>query len=496
MICQNCNEKINDDVKFCPKCGADVANDDIRKISLICSSCGGTLSVDENSSVLLCPFCGAKELLLESETVEIEKIRNAAQKEIEIERIKSAERIKLKTEQQKLSFEEQKEIEKFKKGKLSKFLIIGLAASLLFAFIFFFNSYMVAGVISIVQALCFALAWMMGMHILKDRSRHLHTILSIIGVLLFIPAFISYGSNMLYVADTDWNVIFLKDEIPQPSSRKLSIHRNSDEELWIDVYNTSKEDYYKYVSACKTMGYDNEAYESSGSYSAYTDDGCYIELSHYNSSKEMTLRVELPVELSELNWDNHSIGKVLPEPPSTLGMFKLESKDRTSVIIGNISKQQYLDYCSSCRELGFTIEESGFESTYAAYGPEGHKIDVIYTVGNRQMNVTLIYPFEFVDITWPSMGIATLLPVPDSLNAKVVSDYDWSYSVYINNMSHSDFDRYVQKCVDSGFNKDSSKYENTFWADNADGESVNVSYHGNNVVYITIMGSSDKDYLS
>ena len=497
MKCQNCQEEINDNVKFCPNCGTETDSDDaVRKVSLICNTCGGTLSVNEDSAVLLCPFCGAKELILESESVEIEKIRNAAQKEIEIEKIKSEERLKLKAQEQKLSKEEQKDIEKFKKGKLSKFLIIGLAVSLLFAFIFFFHSYIVAGLIAVAQAVCFSLAWMMGMHIIKDRSRHLHTIFAIVGVLLFIPAFISYGNNMLYVADTDWSIIFLKDKIPQPSSRKLSIHRNSDDELWIDVFNVTKEDYYKYVSACKEMGYDNEAIENSGSYSAFTDDGCYIELSHYNTAKEMSLRVELPAELSELNWDKHTIGKVLPEPPSQLGIFKLESNDRTSLIIGNITKQQYFDYCDLCRDQGFNIEESGFESTYSAYGSNGHKLEILYTAGNQQMSITLIYPFEFADITWPTMGIATLLPVPNSLSAKVVSDYKWSYSVYVNNMSINDFEQYVQKCVDSGFNRDSSKYDKSFWAENAEGENVHVTYHGNNVVYITITGSSDKDYLS
>ncbi len=497
MICQNCHEEINDNVRYCPCCGTETASDDaVRKVSLICSSCGGTLTVNEGSSVLLCPFCGAKELILQSESIEIEKIRNATRKEIEIEKIKSEERLKLKAQEQKLSKEEQKYIAEFKKGKLSKFLVVGLAVSLLFAFMFFFNMYIVAGVIAVVQAVCFVLAWMMGMRIIKDRSRHLHTILTIVGVLLFIPALISYGSNMLYVADTSWSVIFLNEAVPEPSSKKFSIYRNTDDKLWIDVLNVSKDDYYKYVSACKEMGYDNEPYESSGSYSAYNDEGYYLDLSHYNTAREMSLMVELPVELSDLNWDKHTIGKVLPEPASGLGNYQSELSDRTNVIIGQITKQQYYDYCDSCRDLGFVIEESGYESSYSAFGPDGHELSIIYTAGNLQMNITLIFPYEYYELTWPTMGIGTLLPVPSSLSGKVVSDYDWSYSVYVENMPRAEFEKYVQACVEAGFNRDSSKYEDTFWAENADGEYLNVAYRGNNVVYITITGSSDKDYLT
>lgn len=44
-------------------------------IRLQCRSCGGTLNADDDLRLLHCPFCGAKELLEDSDAVAAEKIR-------------------------------------------------------------------------------------------------------------------------------------------------------------------------------------------------------------------------------------------------------------------------------------------------------------------------------------------------------------------------------------------------------------------------------------
>ena len=58
-----------------------------------CEHCGGTMTVDDNnSSVLMCPYCGSKELMRESDSVKIEKIKNETQKEIELKKLEFEER--------------------------------------------------------------------------------------------------------------------------------------------------------------------------------------------------------------------------------------------------------------------------------------------------------------------------------------------------------------------------------------------------------------------
>ena len=44
-------------------------------IHLQCKYCGGNLDIDRNQSLIFCPFCGSRELLIDSDAVAVEKIR-------------------------------------------------------------------------------------------------------------------------------------------------------------------------------------------------------------------------------------------------------------------------------------------------------------------------------------------------------------------------------------------------------------------------------------
>lgn len=57
-----------------------------RRLCLICKSCKGILDVSDDREIILCPYCGSKELLIQSDRVKMQKIRSQAYKEVEHER--------------------------------------------------------------------------------------------------------------------------------------------------------------------------------------------------------------------------------------------------------------------------------------------------------------------------------------------------------------------------------------------------------------------------
>ena len=42
---------------------------------LQCENCGGELTVNENGKYLICPFCGSQKLMIDSDAVAVEKLR-------------------------------------------------------------------------------------------------------------------------------------------------------------------------------------------------------------------------------------------------------------------------------------------------------------------------------------------------------------------------------------------------------------------------------------
>lgn len=54
-------------------------------MKLVCEDCGGTMNIDSDKKVILCPFCGSKKIIFESDEVKIAQIK--ANAEIEKQRI-------------------------------------------------------------------------------------------------------------------------------------------------------------------------------------------------------------------------------------------------------------------------------------------------------------------------------------------------------------------------------------------------------------------------
>ena len=189
MKCIKCNYELPQGALFCSQCGIEVnKTEKIIKISLQCKMCGGELIANsDEGAILICPYCGTKELIMESDVVKIEKMRNAVNKEIEMEKMKYVEKQQSVIQEREMKRETQKLAEEFKESKLGKFLIVAFVMSLLFIYLYFTFNFIWAGLLTVIQAGCFSIAWLMGMQIIKEKRDYTHIILVLIGILLIIP---------------------------------------------------------------------------------------------------------------------------------------------------------------------------------------------------------------------------------------------------------------------------------------------------------------------
>lgn len=96
-------------------------------VKLTCEDCGGTMDINSNQNVIVCPFCGSKKIVLESDEVKIAQIQ--AEAEIEKQRLTN-ELEKSKQDEVKRKDEED-----------NKILIgIGIAIVVMFILLFFITS--------------------------------------------------------------------------------------------------------------------------------------------------------------------------------------------------------------------------------------------------------------------------------------------------------------------------------------------------------------------
>lgn len=90
MFCPKCGTQNPDGSRFCTACGSEIQTAQIsrttsnepKKVQLRCKACGGSLDVIDGQNVLMCPYCGSKELIVESDRVSVARIRSGTAKDL------------------------------------------------------------------------------------------------------------------------------------------------------------------------------------------------------------------------------------------------------------------------------------------------------------------------------------------------------------------------------------------------------------------------------
>ena len=377
-----------------------MSNEKENNSSFVCKSCGAKLNIDPSQVMAICDYCGSSmlvsELINESDDVKIQKIKSQAYKDVEMGKQQlEAERIKNEAEKEKRQADENS-VEKFKKSKFSKVLIIFAVVSALFCAVAFNDGKVLAGIIGIVQTALFVVAYLMGIQVIKEKKRNLRTLVAIVAFVLLIPFLSLYSVDVDKAVDIEWSDIVLGDIIPQPESNRGEITFNSETELYISIHNMSQSQYNDYVSACKEKGFTIDIDESSISFSAYNQDGYKLSLTYFESDSEMSIDLDPPMEMGEIQWPNSDIAKLLPTPSSNIGNISWENSGGFVIYIGNTTKAEYNQYVNACSAKGFNVDYNKGDDYYYADNANGYHVSLRYE-GNNIMCVQIEDPKDKTD---------------------------------------------------------------------------------------------------
>lgn len=83
---------------------------------------------------------------------------------------------------------------------------------------------------------------------------------------------------------------------------------------------------------------------------------------------------------------------------------------------------------------------------------------------------------DFKEFKWPTSGLATMLPTPESNYGEISTESSTSLFVYVGDTSKQQYDAYVEACQEKGFSVDYSKGADYFHASNTGGYRLSLSY--------------------
>lgn len=379
MKCSACGNEMADNAKFCPECGAKVKIVSNQKtLQLRCQSCNGMMTVNEDSPVLFCQFCGSKELIIESDNVKIQRIKSKAYKEVEMEKLKHEE-VKAKRQEEKEKKQAaEKDLETFKKSKLSKVVFVLFVICLWVAWDGFSNNNYIPGIIAGTQTALFALSWLTGMQFIRKKRPNIHILFAVIGfALIFVYFRVNDGVDESYHETYVWPTSGMASVLPQPKSNEGSIIDSKDL-FFISVYKTSEEDYQSYIEACIEQGFTIEAETGSTNYDAYNVDGYKLSILYYKSSEEMYIYLNAPKAVGEFKWPASAIAGLLPVPQSNIGKVEWEADYGFVIYVSNTSVDDFNSYADECIEKGFDVDYRRGDTYYYADNSDGYHISLKY----------------------------------------------------------------------------------------------------------------------
>ncbi len=372
-----------------------------------CQSCGGVMDADEDEPVLICPFCGSKELIIESEAVTIERIRSKTFREIAAEKnktLKEIEKSKFAYEMEKDAQEEAKlRKQQFKKGKLSKIMIALAIICALFSMTAFSEYNPIGGFIALVQAAIIIVALLMGYGIIKEKAPGYHVILFAIACFL-IPPFVwgmSSGSHIAYrMVDRyetrqkanetfTWPSYGLISQLPEPKSHSGNISNNSEPYAYMTVYKFSQEDFNEYVGKCAQSGFTTVASQSKTSYEAYNEDRTELSLYYNDDNSYMTVRLTAVPAMSERKWPIAGLSQDIPVPTYTVCNISNESNTAFEADIGEYTLKEFNDYVDTCIEQGFSDNMYRSEHRFSAKSKDGDSLTVEFNPYTEIMHIDL-----------------------------------------------------------------------------------------------------------
>lgn len=193
------------------------------------------------------------------------------------------------------------------------------------------------------------------------------------------------------------------------------------------------------------------------------------------------------------DWPNDM---VIPKPSIKYGKIYSNSNDYFSLTLYKATDKDFKNYVNECKKIGFTIETESDDDSFSGYNKDGYELNISYHDYSDEISITVNGPKNMSIITWPSSDAGNSVDIPDSNLGSISYDKSDGFALYLGNISKDNYNEYVQKCIDKGYNIDYSKSDKHYYAKNSNGYEITLDYEGANVIFIKIVKiKSDNNFI-
>lgn len=335
------------------------------------------MNANADSSVFTCPFCGSKEMLIESDSVKIERIRANTYKEVELEKLAHEKSVRSQQTQAEMQRRNESDAAAFKKSRRKKVLVFFFVMCTLLMITSFSEGDILPGIVTGLQAVFFALAWLAGMKYIGKGKKNLQPLFSSIGFAMILLLLGVVGADGLTTETFLWPESGMSALLPEPVSNKGYFFESADS-FSAGVEKTSEEEYQDYMKACAANGFTVEPEQNGTSYHAFNADGYSLSLYYFKNGHEMSVDLEAPKNKGSFRWSTSEIAGYLPVPESHTGKVEWENNSSYALYVCDTTKEDYDEYVNACISKGFNIDYSRRDTYFYGSHADGYYLDLSF----------------------------------------------------------------------------------------------------------------------
>lgn len=340
MICSKCKTKNFSSARVCVKCGNELKEQSPGRPGetgfhlLKCPNCSAMMDIDAEKRMSVCSYCGTRQMLKDSDAVEIERLRVQTHKEIELAKLEKQTAAK-------------------PKGRAGRNALVAATILLYMASMgMLSNGDVVLAIVSFIQASFFLGAWLMGRRADKIKKKQpLGTAFVILGLLMFIP-FIFYNEEDK-VRVLVWPDNELARMLPEPPSEYGYVTSGTALVLDATLDKVSGEAYDEYLKECKALGFTNVDESGRSRFEAYNEEGYFLKLFYFKDDKVLYVTLNAPPKFVELSWPPTELAKNIPQPHTLRGVIERLSSTSFVITIADSDLEAYNNYAMALFNMGY-----------------------------------------------------------------------------------------------------------------------------------------------
>ena len=260
-----------------------------------------------------------------------------------------------------------------KKSKIRTISLVGIVASSIQLLASISIGIVSCIILSILELGVFIFTFLLATKVIKIQSKAIRVVSLIIGIILFfanvgilstrgIKDMVNSEENVETIV---WENLEIGEAIPQFNKTQGEIIIDTDTSLSICFYEIEKEEFYEYMLLCEIWEYKIDAIKTESTFTAWKEGNYKLSLWYSDFYKRLSIDLDLFI-MKEIKIINEKLLKQIPNLPSTYGKINYDEEKRFSVILGNITYDEFKSFIKQCYDKGYKDNMSNGEKRFYA----------------------------------------------------------------------------------------------------------------------------------